>query len=92
MVDVNAIHQEILAGLPNSRERRDRALRNHEFACGDFSRYPSRAVDASDGRRYERTSLFMARVVGALSSLLYREGPRRAVVDQPDVTEWLNAI
>ncbi len=89
-VDIESIHKEILAGLPNDRARLDDALFNLEYYRGDFSRFPTRP--AGDDKRYERTSLFMQRAVNVLSKLLYKSGPKRTLTGHDAATLWLEGV
>ena len=90
---LNAIHQDILAGLQRSeKDRMDAARMNHDFYRGDFALHRSRPVTNDyESARYERESLVMQRVVHVLTQHLYAKGPARTLPDDDAAGEWLDA-
>lgn len=88
-IDIRDIEGEVLAGLPNERDRLEEALACNRYYEGDFE------ADLSSWdfkRESYRTSRIMTRVVDVLTGNLYREGPVRQFPDEPDATEFLEGI
>lgn len=93
MINIQAIEDEIVAGLQeNVRKRLDEARVNHDFYLGNFGPYSPRDVGRDyEAPRYIRTSLIMYRIVQVLTQHLYARGPSRTLTDAPEATEWLQA-
>lgn len=88
-IDLGAIHEEILAGLPNESGRLESALFNRYFYEGNFELFPVRAPDGFEPYRYQRTSRFLRWVVQVLTKNLYREGAARRLSRHPAASEFL---
>ncbi len=87
------IHEEIVKGLPHSRERRDEAARAIEFYNGDFTRYPVRPKDSSYKQGGKpRHSLLLQRVVNVLTSNLYKAGPKRTLPEHAEAQAWVENV
>lgn len=89
------IHKEILAGCVNEKDRIDGALENAAFYKARFPRDDAlqrRSSTDWSGDKLRRDSRIMNWLVGTLAADLYAHGPARTMVDQPEATDWLNAI
>lgn len=85
--------EEIRDGLKNERERINDAVKNLDFFEGCFEAYPVRPPNTvDDGRRTERTTLLMRRIVTILTANLYNAGPARKLPDHPAADKWLADI
>jgi hypothetical protein len=93
LTDPREIRREIESGLPNERERLDRAMIGLEFYQGNFRLAPVRPQGFSGDRsRWPRYSLLMQQCVKTLTKLLYKQGPGRTLKDQDAATDWLNNV
>ena len=87
------IVDEILAGFPNHRQVIDSAQRNLRVYQGQFNLAPIvRPETDYQPSRKPRYSRIMKRVVDALTSNLYRTGPKRTLAEHPEATKWLETI
>ena len=93
-VKIADIDRAIRDGLPGvEKERIRRAEKALEFYKADFSRYPTRPADASKtDKRYERTAPVMQRVVNTLTGTLYKDGPKRTLMEHEQASEWLGNV
>jgi len=86
------IHDSVIGGLPEERERRDDAVRNLRFFTGNFKEYkPKRANIAYDEIR-PRYSLLMQRIIKTLCANLYKAGPKRSIAENEEASAWLEWI
>jgi hypothetical protein len=96
MIDINAVEDEILAGLPNEEAngRIKCALKNLDYYQGNFEKYPYRPDDGTPYQdpRYRRTSAIMQRIVKVLTGNLYQQGPNRSIPTDTAAEDWLNGV
>ncbi len=93
MIRAVDIQDEILAGLPNERERLEDARVGADFYRGRFDAYSTRPRSGLwQGPRFARESRIMTWLVDTLGSHLYAEGPSRTLPDHPEASQWLASV
>jgi hypothetical protein len=86
-IDQADVEAEILAGLPNEKDRLEEAWHNERYASACFEEYDVRPgdggdVDASDEPVEPRTTPIFQRVRNVLTSHLYKAQPVRKLADE----------
>jgi hypothetical protein len=93
MIELSALHDEVLAGLKNEQNRLDDAKENADFFRGEFDAYGNRPPSSAwEGARNKCDSRIMTWLVETLAMNLYGSGPTRSLPDHKAAAEWLNAI
>ena len=93
--DLESIRKEIRDGLQNERVRLDACRKVRDFYEGEFFNYQldyPRRLGVRDENLNKRSVPFTRSIVDALTRRLYMSSPKRTIVDQPDVSDYLASV